>query len=162
MNAGARGLDERCMPARIQRPDGRLRLPREKTPDSIFQAVGRLLQSAVVRGGAVMTGPLSGWIGGGVFLVAIFLPGLLLVVGSLPFWDRLRSRDGLGSATAGINAGVAGILAAAWVEPVFVSSIHSLADAALALACFVLLLSARISPAWVVVFAAQAASILAS
>ncbi len=44
----------------------------------------------------------------------------------------------------------------------FVSSIHSLADAALALARFVLLLCARISPAWVVVFAALAASILAS
>jgi chromate transporter len=112
--------------------------------------------------GAVMTGPLSGWIGGIVCLVAIFLPGFLLVVGSLPFWDRLRSRDGIGSTMAGVNAGVVGILAAAWVDPVVVSSIHSLADAALALACLVLLLAARLSPVWVVGFAALAASILAS
>jgi len=112
--------------------------------------------------GAVMTGPLSGWIGGVVSLVAIFLPGALLVVGSLPFWDRLRSRAGIGSTMAGINAGVVGILAAAWVDPVSASSIHSLADAGLALACFGLLVHARLSPVWVVGFAAAAATILAA
>jgi chromate transporter len=97
-----------------------------------------------------------------VSLVAIFLPGCLLVVGSLPFWDRLRSRAGIGSAMAGINAGVVGILAAAWVDPVSASSIHSLADAGLALACFGLLVHARLSPVWVVGFAAAAATILAA
>jgi len=111
--------------------------------------------------GAVMDGPLSGWIGGLAFLLAIFLPGCLLVVGALPFWDRLRSRDGIGSAMAGVNAGVVGILAAAWVDPVLPSSVHTLADAGLALACFALLVAARISPVWVVGFAALAASLLA-
>ena len=110
--------------------------------------------------GAVMSGPLSGWIGGLAFLAAIFLPGLLLVVGALPFWDRLRRRDGIQSAMAGVNAGVVGLLAAAWVDPVLTSSVHSPADAGLALACFALLLYARLSPAWVVGFAALAASII--
>jgi chromate transporter len=110
--------------------------------------------------GAVMNGPLTGWIGGLAFLLAIFLPGCLLVVGVLPFWDRLRSRSAIQSAMAGVNAGVVGILAAAWVDPVFTSSVHALADAGLALACFVLLVVARISPVWVVGFAALAASIL--
>jgi chromate transporter len=112
--------------------------------------------------GAVMSGPLTGWPGGLVFLAAIFLPGLLLVIGALPFWDRLRSHDGVHSAMAGINAGVVGILAAAWIDPVFTSSVHTLADAGLALTCFALLVVARISPLWVVGFAALAASLLAS
>jgi chromate transporter len=112
--------------------------------------------------GALMNGPLSGWIGGLVFLAAIFLPGLLLVVGALPFWDALRGRDDIGSTMAGINAGVVGILAAAWIDPVFAGSIRSLADAGLALACFALLVLARLSPLWVVGFAALAATIFAA
>jgi chromate transporter len=112
--------------------------------------------------GAVMDGPLSGWIGGFAFLVAIFLPGALIVVGALPFWDRLRSRDGVGSAMAGINAGVVGILAAALVDPVFASGIHSLADLGLALAAFALLVVARVSPVLVVGATAVAASILST
>jgi chromate transporter len=112
--------------------------------------------------GAVMNGPLAGWTGGLAFLAAVFLPGLLLVVGALPFWDRLRGRDGIGSAMAGVNAGVVGILAAALIDPVFASSVHSAADLLLALACLGLLLVARLSPVWVVGFAAVAASILAA
>jgi chromate transporter len=32
----------------------------------------------------------SGWIGGLNCLLAIFAPSFLLVVGALPFWERLR------------------------------------------------------------------------
>ena len=110
--------------------------------------------------GAVMNGPLSGWAGGLVLLVTIFLPGCLLVVGALPFWDRLRSRGGIGSALAGVNAGVVGILAAALVDPVFTSSVHSATDLLLALACLGLLLLARLSPVWAVGFAALAGQLL--
>jgi chromate transport protein ChrA len=123
------------------------------------QAVPGPLFSFAAYLGAVMNGPLSGWAGGLAFLVVIFLPGCLLVVGALPFWDRLRSRDGIRSAMAGINAGVVGILAAALYDPVFTGSNHSLADLGLALACFGLLVYARISPVVVVGFAAAAASV---
>ena len=44
--------------------------------------------------GAVMHGPVSGWVGGATFLVAIFLPAFLLVVGVLPFWVGGRSQGG--------------------------------------------------------------------
>ena len=124
------------------------------------QAVPGPLFSFAAYLGAVMDGPLSGWIGGLVLLVAIFLPGCLLVVAALPFWDSLRSRDGIQSTMAGVNAGVVGILAAALVDPVFTSSVHSAADLLLALACFGLLFFARLSPVWVVGFAALAASVL--
>jgi chromate transporter len=106
--------------------------------------------------GAVMHGPLSGWIGGAVFLLAIFLPAYLLVVGALPFWDALRQRDAVQSAMAGINAGVVGILLSALYDPVWTGAIHARADFGLALAAFGLLVYGRAPPAIVVGLAAAA------
>ena len=106
--------------------------------------------------GAVMHGPVSGWIGGTIFLAAIFLPAFLLVVGVLPFWDALRQRDAVQSAMAGINAGVVGILLSALYDPVWTSAVHSRADFGLALATFGLLVYARLSPVIAVGFAAAA------
>jgi chromate transporter len=106
--------------------------------------------------GAVMHGPVSGWLGGATFLVAIFLPAFLLVVGALPFWDALRQRDAVQSAMAGVNAGVVGILLSALYDPVWTSAIHSRADFGLALATFGLLVYARVSPVIAVGLAAAA------
>ncbi|HEY8048625.1 MAG TPA: chromate efflux transporter [Ramlibacter sp.] len=104
--------------------------------------------------GTVMHGTLTGWAGGFVFLLAIFLPGYLLVVGALPFWDALRRRTRVRAALAGVNAGVVGILASALYDPVWTSAIHSRADFGLALAAFGLLMYARVSPFVVVLLAA--------
>jgi chromate transporter len=88
--------------------------------------------------------------GAAVALVAIFLPGLLLVYGTLPFWDTLRTRPAAQAAMRGANAAVVGILAAALYNPVWVSAVFSTADFALALAGFLLLVVWK-SPPWVVV-----------
>src|SRR3546814_19778259 len=56
-------------------------------------------------------------------LVALFLPGLLLVAGALPFWDALRSRPLAQAAMRGTNAAVVGILGAALYAPVWTSAI---------------------------------------
>lgn len=106
--------------------------------------------------GAVANGPLHGWIGGLVLLLVIFLPAYLLVIGALPFWERLRRRDDIQSTMAGINAGVVGILGSALYDPVWTSAIHSRTDFGLALAAFGLLLYARVSPVVVVALAALA------
>lgn len=106
--------------------------------------------------GAVMQGPLSGWVGGLALLVVIFVPAFLLVVGTLPFWDELRQRDSVQSAMAGVNAAVVGILLAALYDPVWTSAIRSRADFATALAAFALLVYARLSPVIVVLLAAAA------
>lgn len=111
--------------------------------------------------GAVMTGELSGWIGGLVLLIAIFVPAFLLVLGALPFWEPLRQRDGIQRAMAGVNAAVVGVLAAALYEPVWISAIHSRADFGLALAAFGLLVYGRQSPVLVVALAALAGWLLA-
>jgi chromate transporter len=106
--------------------------------------------------GAVMSGPPGGWAGGMLFLVAVFVPAFLLVVGALPFWEALRRRPGIQSAMAGANAGVVGILLAALYDPVWTGAILGRADFGLALAAFGLLVYARLSPALVVVLAALA------
>ncbi len=104
--------------------------------------------------GAVMHGSLSGWFGGLIFLVAIFLPGFLLLVGALPFWDVLRKRADIQAAMAGVNASVVGILLSALYDPVWTSAIHSRADFGLALVAFGLLVYTRMSPVVVVALSA--------
>ncbi len=100
--------------------------------------------------GAIASGPLHGWVGGLVLLVAVFLPAFLLVTGALPFWEGLRRRDGIRSAIAGVNAGVVGLLLSALYQPVWTGAIHSRADFGLALAAFGLLVYARVPPVAVV------------
>jgi chromate transporter len=54
------------------------------------QAVpGPLFTFAAFLGASMNQAP-SGWFGGLVCLLAIFAPSFLLVVGALPFWERLR------------------------------------------------------------------------
>ncbi|MEZ5566044.1 MAG: chromate efflux transporter [Gammaproteobacteria bacterium] len=93
--------------------------------------------------------------GATISLLAIFLPGLLLVAGVLPFWRTLSNRDGAARMLAGVNATVVGLLAAALYDPVWVSAVHDAKDFAIALIAFALLVAARWSAlavvAWCVV-----------
>ena len=97
----------------------------------------------------VESGP-TGWAGGLFALGAIFLPSFLLVIGAVPFWDRLRGWSGLGGALRGINAGVVGLLLAALYDPVWTSAIHEAEDFALALLALGLLAIWKWRP-WLVV-----------
>jgi chromate transporter len=109
--------------------------------------------------GAVMREPPNGWVGGAWALVAIFTPAFLLVIGSLPFWERLRERAGFQAALRGINAAVVGLLLAALYDPVWTSAIESAADFGLALVAFGLLAFWRMSP-WLVVLLTAAGGAL--
>jgi chromate transporter len=100
--------------------------------------------------GAVMQPQPSGLAGATIALVAVFLPGLLLVYGTLPFWDALRRRPGAQAAMRGTNAAVVGILGAALYNPVWTSAVLAPRDFALALAGF-LLLTIWEMPPWIVV-----------
>ena len=87
-----------------------------------------------------VTGALSPrWLGGLLTLGAIFLPSLLLVVGVLPFWERIRGFTHVRGALVGVNAAVVGILLAALYDPVWTSAITSPEDFALTAAAFALL-----------------------
>lgn len=114
------------------------------------QAVpGPLFTFAAFLGASMATAP-SGWIGGMVCLLAIFVPSFLLVVGALPFWERLRHSLRTRAALAGVNAAVVGILLAALYQPVWISAIHQPQDFGLALVAFVALMFWKLPP-WLVV-----------
>lgn len=83
----------------------------------------------------------------------IFLPGLLLVLGVLPFWRALRQRPGAEAALRGANATVVGVLLAALYNPVWTSGVTGARTAALAIAAFAALHAWKMPP-WIVVLAA--------
>jgi chromate transporter len=109
--------------------------------------------------GAVLQVEPSGIAGAAVGLVGIFLPGFLLLVGVLPFWDALRGRRTVLSVMRGANAAVVGILAAALYNPIFVTAVTGAPEFALALVCFVLLVAVRLPP-WAVVIAGAAGGLV--
>ena len=103
--------------------------------------------------GAVLGPEPNGLFGAAIALLAVFLPGFLVLIGVLPFWDRFRALAPAQSLMQGANAAVVGILGAALYSPVFTSAIGNLRDFALALACFVLLMAWK-APPWLVVIVA--------
>jgi chromate transporter len=114
------------------------------------QAVpGPLFTFAAFLGASMNQAP-SGWFGGLVGLLAIFAPSFLLVVGALPFWERLRRNTRAQAALLGINAAVVGLLLAALHQPVWTSAIHSLQDFGLALVALIALMFWKLPP-WLVV-----------
>jgi chromate transporter len=100
--------------------------------------------------GWVMQPPLNRWAGASLALVAIFLPGFLMTLGALPFWDLLRTRASFQSAIRGINAAVVGLLLAAFYHPVWTSAIYKPTDFGLGLGAFGLLMFWKCPP-WLVV-----------
>jgi chromate transporter len=94
-------------------------------------------------------------------LVGIFLPGILILLGALPFWDSFRKRAGAQAAMRGVNAAVVGVLGAAFYDPVWTSSVHSSRDFGIALVGFVLLVAWRTPPLVVVAFSAAAGAAMA-
>jgi chromate transporter len=117
------------------------------------QAVpGPLFTFAAYLGTVYKTEP-SGIVGAAIALVAIFVPSGLLILGGLPFWDRLRQAARAQRAMMGVNAAVVGLLAAALYDPVFVEGIVSPLTMAVAAAAFVALAVWSV-PAWAVVIAA--------
>ena len=100
--------------------------------------------------GAVLGPEPNGAPGAVLALLAIFLPGFLLLVGVLPFWNQLRTMAKAQSLMQGANAAVVGILGAALYSPVFTTAITNSRDLTLALAGFVALTAWNVPP-WIVV-----------
>ena len=102
--------------------------------------------------GAIAGPQPNGWPGAGIALVAIYVPSFLLLAGTLPFWERLRSRPDVQAALKGV---VVGLLVAALYDPVWTSAILEPEDFALGLVAFGLLVAWRL-PAWAIVLVAAA------
>jgi len=111
--------------------------------------------------GAVAS-PHPGLVGSCITLLALFLPGVLILAGTLPFWELFRQRLWAQSAMRGVNAAVVGLLGAALFDPVWTSTMHTHADFAVALACFVLLVAWRVAPIVIVALGAFSGLALAA
>lgn len=119
---------------------------------------GPLFTFSAYLGTLSTVGP-GGVLGAAIALVAIFLPGFLLLVGVLPFWNALRTRTWMQSLMRGANAAVVGILGAALYNPLFTTGIVGAGSFSLALVCFVLLVAWKLPP-WAVVIVGGAGGIL--
>nr|WP_213262357.1 chromate efflux transporter [Halomonas sp.] len=99
--------------------------------------------------GALLPG-IPSVIGALLALLAIFVPGFLLLVGVLPFWNQFRQWSSAQALMRGANAAVVGILGAALYQPVWTSAILGPYEFVLALTGFLLLTVWKL-PAWLVV-----------
>lgn len=120
----------------------------QAVPGPLFTFAAYL--GAVAR---VSPGPIAG---AALALFAIYLPALLLLMGTLPYWGTLRAHPSAQAAMRGVNAAVVGLLGAALYDPVWISAVHGRADFAVALAGFVLLIAWRAPPLLVVLLSAAA------
>jgi chromate transporter len=118
------------------------------------QAVpGPLFTFAAYLGAAVSPSP-HGLTGATLGLIGIFLPGVLILMGALPFWETFRTRAGAQAVMRGVNAAVVGLLGAALYSPVWTSAVKTPGDFGIALVGFVLLTVWRAPPLVVVIISA--------
>jgi len=122
------------------------------------QAIPGPLFSVAAYLGAQLPDGHGGASGSAIALLAIFLPGFLLVAGALPFWRAISVRPAATRAIAGANAAVVGLLAAALYDPVFTSTVTDATDLAIGLIAFLLLVTWRRSALTVVVWCVLASA----
>ncbi|HTY77627.1 MAG TPA: chromate efflux transporter [Candidatus Bathyarchaeia archaeon] len=111
--------------------------------------------------GAVRGPAPNGVAGAALGLVSIFVPGLLLHLGTLPFWESFRQRAGTQAVMRGINAAVVGLLGAALYSPIWTSAVQRPRDFAVALVGFILLVGWKAPPVVVVLVSALAGVLFA-
>lgn len=120
------------------------------------QAVPGPLFTVAAYLGAVAGVAPGGVAGAAIALVAIFVPGILALIGTLPFWHELRARPGARAAMAGVNAAVVGLLGAALYDPVWTSAVQGSSDFAIAATGFALLVVWNAPPLLIVLLCAAA------
>jgi chromate transporter len=112
--------------------------------------------------GARLPGGAGGVLGASLALVAIFLPGFLLVAGVLPLWRQVAGRPLAARAIAGVNAAVVGLLGAALYDPVWLTAVRAPVDLAIAIIGFTLLVAWRASALLVVAWCVAASVAVAA
>ena len=92
-------------------------------------------------------------------ILAIFAPSFFLIAGVAPFYSALAQSERFHRALGGANASVVGLLAAAFVAPIWTTAIHTIVDGLIAAAAFVALAALR-WPNWLVVALCVAAGFI--
>jgi chromate transporter len=119
---------------------------------------GPLFTVAAFLGAIAVAGP-HGIAGASIALVAIFLPGLLLVAGILPFWHELKRNAAVAAAVLGLNAAVVGLLAYALLSLIVLGGAHGVFDVAIVILAY-LALTVRRTPPIIVVGGCALAAII--
>ncbi|MXS19748.1 chromate efflux transporter [Pseudomonas oryzihabitans] len=126
----------------------------------LAQAVPGPLFTFAAYLGALVPSALPAWLNGLLWTLLIFLPGALVLLAALPFWQTLRQNPGWQRALTGLNAGVVGLLLAALYDPVWTGAIRGLLDVALAALALALLLRTHWSPVLIALLVALFVSLL--
>ncbi|WP_126535925.1 chromate efflux transporter [Aerosticca soli] len=100
--------------------------------------------------------------GAALALLALFLPGFLLLLAALPAWSRVAQHPAAAGAMAGINAAVVGLLLAAFYDPVWREGVRNGIDFSIAVVGFVLLAAVRLPVGWLLLWCVAASLIAAS
>lgn len=119
----------------------------------VTQAVPGPLFTFAAFIGASLNSTINGWSGAILCTIFIFLPSYLLVMGVLPFWERLAQNVYVQAALSGINASVVGFLLAALYQPMWINTIYNLQDIIWMLIALTALMIWKVPP-WLVVFVA--------
>ena len=94
-------------------------------------------------------------------LLVVFLPGMLLLGGTLKIWSRLRGQSWSGPVVAGANAAVVGVLGVALLRMATDGTIAGWSDALIVIVLFALL-RFKVIPVWsLVILSAAAGAFLA-
>jgi chromate transporter len=110
---------------------------------------GPLFAFTSFLGTSISAGP--GGIGGGVLaLVATYVPSWLLLLGVLPYWEKIRRLATAQAILKGANAAVVGLLLAAFFNPIWATAVTSSDRLAFALLAFGALRYAKLPP-WTLV-----------
>lgn len=110
---------------------------------------GPLFAFAGYLGTFITTGP-GGITGGLLAIIILFLPSWLLVLGTLPYWDKLRRFRHAQAAMMGANAAVVGLLLAAFYDPIWIAGVTDAPRLAFALIAFAVLRFTAL-PVWALV-----------
>ena len=117
------------------------------------QAVpGPMFTLASYLGAAVGIGG-NAWLGGIIGTVAIFAPGMLLLIAGVPVWNWLKGMPRAKGAVMGANAAVVGLLAAALIHMFQAKIVSTPLDLVIVVPIF-LALGTRKVPAWLAVLVA--------
>ena len=95
----------------------------------------------------------NAWLGGALGTMAIFLPGMVLLAGALPVWNRLKHFSWARAGVRGANATVVGLLAAALLGMLAGGSVGGLFDGA-AILLLALAIYFKWLPVWAIVLIA--------
>ena len=121
---------------------------------AIAQAVPGPLFTFAAYLGAVSNQTPSGWLGGSIALIAIFLPSFLLVIGIIPFWNEFKNISLLKKSMVGVNASVVGLLMGAFYNPVWINTIFNIKDIVFVIVFYLMLDRLKLAPWLVILFGA--------